>query len=145
MYRNGVLLLFINYVKKYYSKEYDLNCAETIIYAANESYNLNLDKKALKSMAAFGGGMGIGDVCGAITGALAVLGIIFVEDRAHESAKIKELSTEFFNRFKSILQEKNCIELKEKYANNEERCSKIVYTAADVLEELIKDYRTVAL
>lgn len=135
--------MLVDYVKKYYSKEYDLNCAETIIYAANEYYNLNLDKKALKSMAAFGGGMGIGDVCGAITGALAVLGIIFVKDRAHESGKIKEISVEFFYRFQSFLEYKNCVELKEKFANNEERCSKIIYTAARVLEELIEENKVV--
>ncbi|AJA48922.1 hypothetical protein CPAST_c28560 [Clostridium pasteurianum DSM 525 = ATCC 6013] len=133
--------MLIDYVKKYYDKEYNLNCAETIIYAANENYNLNLDKNTLKSMAAFGGGMAIGSVCGAITGALAVLGIIFVRDKAHESSKIKELSMEFFNRFQSVFHEKNCIELKEKFANYEERCSKMVYTAAEILEQLIEEYR----
>ncbi|WP_243441482.1 C-GCAxxG-C-C family (seleno)protein [Clostridium arbusti] len=136
-----MLLLFVDYVKKYYGAEYDLNCAETILYAANDRYDLNLDKKALKSVAAFGGGMGIGDVCGAITGSLAVLGIIFVEDRAHESIKIKKLSMKFFERFQSILGGKNCIELKDKFATYEERCSKIMYTAAEVLEQLIDEYK----
>lgn len=133
--------MFVDCVKKYYDKEYNLNCAETIIYAANENYKLNLDKNALKSMAAFGGGMGIGDVCGAITGALAVLGIIFVKDRAHESSKIKELSMEFFDRFQNVFHEKNCIELKEKFVNYEERCSNMVYTAAKILEQLIEEYK----
>lgn len=133
--------MFSDCVKKYYNKEYNLNCAETIIYAANENYDLNLDKDALKSMAAFGGGMGIGNVCGAITGALAVLGIIFVKDRAHESGKIKEISKEFFHRFEFVFKEKNCVELKEKFANDEERCSKMVYTAGEILEQLIQEYR----
>lgn len=84
--------MLIDYVKKYYGTQYDLNCAEKIIYAANDAYDLKLDKKAFKTMAAFGGGMAIEDVCGAITGSLAVLGIIFVENRAHESSKIKEIS-----------------------------------------------------
>ena len=34
--------MLVDTVKKYYDKEYDLNCAETIIYAANEEYGLNL-------------------------------------------------------------------------------------------------------
>ena len=43
--------------KKYWTEEYDLNCAECIIYAANEEYNLNLSEQTLKVMAGFGGGM----------------------------------------------------------------------------------------
>lgn len=124
-------------INKYYGKEYDLNCAETVLYAANEEYNLNLDKDALKTMAAFGGGMGIEDVCGAATGALAVLGILFVKDRAHEDEKIKLLSQEFFKKFEEKLGTKVCKNLKEKYRNDEIRCSYIIDTAAEVLEEII--------
>ena len=124
-------------VKKYYDKSYDLNCAETILYAANEAYGLNLDKKALKTMAAFGGGMAIEETCGALTGALAVLGILYVEDRAHESDKIKELTKEFFQKFKDKLSTDNCKKLKELYRNDEIRCSRIVSAAAEVLSEIV--------
>ncbi|MBC2579936.1 C-GCAxxG-C-C family (seleno)protein [Clostridium sp. DJ247] len=129
--------MLLDKVKKYYGKEYDLNCAETIIYGADEEYNLNLDKNTLKTMSAFGGGMGIESVCGAITGALAVLGVIFTKERAHESTKIKELSQEFFYKFEEKLQTNNCRELKDKYRNDEERCSVIVYAAAEILDEIV--------
>ena len=36
---------------------------------ANEEYNLNLSKETLKVMSSFGGGLAIGNVCGAATGA----------------------------------------------------------------------------
>lgn len=133
--------MFLEYVEKYYNKKYDLNCAETIIYAANEAYDLKLDKNTLKTMSAFGGGMAIGDVCGAITGALAVLGIMFTEDRSHESDKIKKLTSEFFNKFNEALGLKNCYELKEKYFDSNQRCSKMLYTSAEILEQLIKEYK----
>lgn len=42
-------------VIKYWDDKYDLNCAECLIYASNEEYDLNLSKDALKTMAAFGG------------------------------------------------------------------------------------------
>lgn len=122
---------------KYYDKSYNLNCAETIIYAANEEYNLNLDKNTLKTMAAFGGGMGIESICGAATGALAVLGILFTKDRSHESDKIKLLSGEFMNKFKDKLQTNICSELKSRYKNDEIRCSHMIITASEILEEII--------
>ena len=126
-------------MKKYYNKEYNFNCAETIMYAANDAYSLNLDKNTLRTMSAFGGGMCIGDTCGAITGALAVLAIIFTKQKSHESDKIKKLTVEFFNKFTDVLGMKNCIELKNEYFNNEERCSKMLYTSAEILEQLIKE------
>ncbi|SHI59032.1 C-GCAxxG-C-C family (seleno)protein [Lutispora thermophila] len=129
--------MLLDAVKKYYNKDYDLNCAEAILYAANETYKLNLDKNALKTMAAFGGGMAIEETCGALTGALAVLGILFVKDKAHESDRIKELAKEFFKRFQSKLSTDNCKKLKELYRNDEERCSYIVFNAAEILNEMI--------
>lgn len=129
--------MLLDNVKKYYDKNYDLNCAETILYAANEEYNLNLDKNTLKTMSAFGGGMAIESTCGAITGSLAVLGIIFTKERAHESDRIKLLSQEFFQRVQEKLNTINCKELKEKYRNDEIRCVSILYDTAEVLGDII--------
>lgn len=50
--------------EKYYIQGY--NCAESLIRAGNEYYNLNLDENALKMTGAFGGGFHVGDVCGAL-------------------------------------------------------------------------------
>lgn len=130
--------MLLDKVKKYYDKNYDLNCAETIVYAANEEYGLNLEKNTLKTMAAFGGGMGIESTCGAVTGALAILGIIFTKERAHESDKIKQLSQEFFKSFEDKLKTSNCKELKEKYRTDDEvRCSSILFAAAEVLDNIV--------
>jgi C_GCAxxG_C_C family probable redox protein len=126
-------------VKKYYNKEiYDLNCAETMLYAANEEYGMDLTKETLKTVAAFGGGMAIESVCGAITGALAVIGILFTKEKAHESDKIKNLTIEFFNEFKKELGTFNCMELKAKYKTEELRCGVMVDTAASILDKIIK-------
>jgi C_GCAxxG_C_C family probable redox protein len=129
-------------VRKFYDKSYDLNCAETILYAANEEYNLNLTKETFKSMAAFGGGMAIEDVCGAITGALAVLGILFTREKAHEGTLVKNLSIEFFRRFEEKFGTRNCKELKEKYRNDEKRCSDMVYYAAEILDDIVRTQRS---
>lgn len=129
--------MLLEKVKKYYDEEYNLSCSETMIYAANEEYNLELDKKTLKTMAAFGGGMAIESVCGVISGSLAVLGIIFVKEKAHESDKIKELTKEFFEKFGKRFGTNNCKELKEGYRTEESRCSVMVYAAAEILDEIV--------
>ncbi|MCC5909256.1 MAG: C-GCAxxG-C-C family protein [Clostridiaceae bacterium] len=127
---------------KYYDKKYDLNCAEAIVYAANEVYELNLSRDALKAMAGFGGGMAVEDTCGAVTGAVAVLGIIFVEEKAHESDKIKELVKKLFNRFEEKMGTCNCKLLKEKYREEEPiKCKNVVAMAAEVLEGIIEELK----
>lgn len=95
----GGIKLLIEKAKKYYDKTYNFNCAETMLYAANKEYNMNLTKETFKTMAAFGGGMGVESVCGAITGSLAALSILSTIEKGHESDRIKNLSKEFFLRF----------------------------------------------
>lgn len=128
---------------KYYSKEYDLNCAETMLYAANEEYNMNLTKETLKTMAAFGGGMAIESVCGVITGSLAAISILYTKNRGHESKLVKSLSKEFFKQFNEKLKTDNCAQLKLKYRNDEIRCTLMVETAAKVLDEIVRKEKTV--
>lgn len=123
-------------VSKYYNGSYDLNCAETILYAANEEYELGLSHETLKAMAGFGGGMAVEGVCGAAAGAVAVIGIMFTNQRAHESDRIKKLVGEFMKAFNEKLGTYNCKQLKERYRTEDERCSKMILTAADVLEEI---------
>jgi len=130
-------MVLVDRVRHYYDKTYDLNCAETIIYAANKEYDLGLKKETLKTMSAFGGGMGIESVCGAITGALAVIGIMFTKERGHESERVKLLSQEFFQRFVAKLGTDNCKALKERYKNDEMRCSIMVEVAAEILEDIV--------
>ncbi|MBW6410497.1 C-GCAxxG-C-C family (seleno)protein [Clostridium weizhouense] len=123
--------------RKYWNEKYDLNCAECLIYAANEEYNLKLSDETLKTMSAFGGGMGIGDVCGVISGSIAVIGIMFTEISGHKSPIVRELTREFINVFKEKLGSNNCIELRKEYRRSDDGCIVMVETAADVLENVI--------
>lgn len=45
-------------IQEGYGVKEDLNCAETILYAANQVYHLDLNSDSLKLAAAFGGGDG---------------------------------------------------------------------------------------
>ncbi|EKY28585.1 C-GCAxxG-C-C family (seleno)protein [Clostridium celatum] len=139
--------MLVETMKKYYDKKYDLNCAECMLTAANEEYDLGLPKVAIKSMSAFGGGMGIGSVCGAITGCIAVLGIMFTKDRGHASPQVKEMTIKFINEFNKKLGAIDCIPLKEMhYKDTENRCIKMMEVAAITLDDIIyknKDKYTV--
>ena len=124
-------------VLKYHDKSYDYNCSETMLYAANEEYQMNLSKQTMKTMAAFGGGMGVESVCGAITGSLAVISIMFTINRGHESERVKNLSIEFFQKFTDKLGTDNCAILKEKYKRDDIGCNIMMEVAANILEEIV--------
>ena len=123
-------------IKNYYPNKH-YNCAEAMVYAANDAYDLKLSKDTLLAMAGFGGGMAVEGVCGAISGGIAVLGIMFTKDRAHEDDGIKELTKEFFNRIEETLGSSNCKVLKDQYRDENLKCASIVEISADILEEII--------
>lgn len=122
---------------KYYDKKYDLNCAECMLYAANDEYGLGLTKKHFKAAGGFGGGMAVENVCGALTGAVMVLGCLFVNERAHESDKIKLLTKEMVERFSEKLKTVNCSQLKSLYRDDQKRCIDIITTSAQILDDII--------
>ena len=115
----------------------DLNCAETILYGANQVYNLGLSGDCLRLSAAFGGGMGMENVCGVVTASLMVLGYLFVKDRAHQSPEIKELSREYFGRFSKELGDFNCKPLKDRYQTEDKKCYDVVLKGAEILDDII--------
>ncbi|SHH15672.1 C-GCAxxG-C-C family (seleno)protein [Clostridium grantii] len=130
--------MLLKTMEKYRNKDhYDLSCSESIIYAANEEYNLNLSKDSFKTMAAFSGGMYSNEACGCITGSLAVLGILFVEKGAHESDYIKNLTVEFINKFEEKFGSRKCEPLKESYRTEEQGCNSLIYSTAELLDELV--------
>ena len=135
--------MLLESVREYYDKKYDLNCAECMLIAASEEYDLNLPKKAIKTMAAFGGGMGIGSVCGAITGAIAAVGIMFAEDRGHASPQVKEITIKLISRINEKMELIDCIPLKEKYFDNDERCLKIIEICAIELDRIVEENKKI--
>jgi C_GCAxxG_C_C family probable redox protein len=107
---------------------------------------------AVKVSAGFGGGMGIGSVCGAVTGAIMVIGLkhggVDPKAKAHTAKLVGELT----NRFRAQHRLLNCRELlgcdlstpegrqaaKEKnlYATV---CNGFVRDAAKILNELLNE------
>ena len=120
-----------------FGEDADYNCAERILYGANQVYRLGLDKEALKMAAGFGGGMGIEKACGALTAGVMVLGKLFVEDRAHESGKIKDLTRELFSAYQEEMGSMDCSYLKENHRTEREKCFRVILKAAEILDRLV--------
>lgn len=127
-------------ILKGYGKEQKYNCAEKILYGANEAYNLGLDKETLKLAAGFGGGMGVESTCGALTASIMVLSKLFVEDTAHES-RIKELTSEFLNKYKDEMKSIDCAPLKKQYRSIIKGCDDVIVKSAEILDSMVTKER----
>ena len=121
--------------EKYFLEE-DYNCAESVLLAANEVYELGLDKENChRLVSAFGGGMGCGMLCGAIAGGMAALGQAAVTERAHVTEGFKELCAETAAMMQAALGNVNCSVIKPALFAQGRRCAETVRRAADVLEK----------
>jgi C_GCAxxG_C_C family probable redox protein len=131
--------------------ESGFNCAQAIVRIYGPEYGLSaLD--ALKLGCGFGGGMRRGDIYGAVTGALMVLGLRYgPKDVSDVSAKNDVYSkvAEFCRRYEARCDSIICRELlgcdisteegmKKAKKNNlfDTVCPKMVQTAAEILEEM---------
>ena len=122
-------------------------CSQAVFAAF--SPDLGLDKnQALKIGACFGSGMRKGEVCGACTGALMVLGLKYGESKE----KSNEACVKFLDAFKDKNGSYICNELLNcdittqegvdfAVKNNlfKEFCPKMVESAAKITKEIIKD------
>jgi C_GCAxxG_C_C family probable redox protein len=126
-------------VESGYGEEHDLNCAETILWGANAVYELGLDRNALRLAAGFGGGMGVEATCGALTGAIMVIGRMFTRDRGHESPRVKELCVRFLEAYRARMGSIDCAPLKARYRSEELKCRAVVLESARILEKIIAE------
>ncbi len=99
-------------------KESSLNCcqlcAEKICYLKNVS----LTNNEINMLSLLGDGMGIGGMCGALTGSLAAMGILLYGNKNKERLRT-ELILSFAERFSSI----NCCKLTKYHSDF---CSEII-------------------
>lgn len=116
------------------------NCAEKIINAANEVYQLGLDDDATRLFAAFGGGMAVGDTCGAVCSSMGVISRLFVHDTEANSALARVISREFMEEFAKRMGTVNCAELKKKYAVDGQKCQLIIENSGDILDRIMDKY-----
>lgn len=123
----------------YFDKNY--NCAETILHAANDYYDLGLHEKDMILVAGFGAGMQTGNTCGALLASISVLSMKYVEAKAHESADIRDVALMLTRKFKEKFGSTLCREIKPNFFSPEVRCKNTVDGACDILEEVFAEYQ----
>lgn len=121
--------------------DHNYNCAETMLRACNLYYNLGLKEEQYKLMAAFGGGLQSGNVCGALSGCSATLGMMLVETKAHECDALRQAEIQLIRGFRARLSDTQCAKLKAMHFHQEHRCLKTCLAAGEALEETIEQLR----
>ncbi len=136
----------------YFNRKF--HCSQAVLAAYADECGLT-EEKALKLGACFGSGMRKGEVCGACTGALMVLGALYGQyDMADlESRELaNKVNEEMMERFKDLSGSYICNDLLgcdistdegRTYARENnlftEFCPLMVANAVDILEEMIEE------
>ena len=129
-----------------------LNCTQAVLSTYGPHYGLDREN-AVKIAKAFGSGMGMGGTCGAVTGALMVIGLKHARLKGStlfSKDKTEDIARAFLARFKARNETTECRELlgcdlgtpegiktakKEKHFKK--HCPKFVQDAAEILEEIL--------
>lgn len=106
------------------------NCAESIIKAINYEKNLEIP---VAIATPFGGGMSVGSTCGAVTGAMMVLGATNGRNSAKESNEARKVGKLLMSKIKEKYGTYECIELKKQGVS----CDEIIEYSYEVLKEII--------
>jgi C_GCAxxG_C_C family probable redox protein len=128
------------------------NCAQAVFGTYCEQFGVGRET-AYKTAAGFGGGMRIGSVCGAVTGAFMVLGLKYGNSTAGDKGAKKkacEIMAEFTRRFEERNGSVMCRDLLGLDVNTpkghkearekgllKKTCPQMVRDAAELLEELL--------
>ena len=118
----------------YYYFTLGKSCAEGILLAANDVYDLKLTEGEVQLFAGFRTGMGCGSTCGGLTGAIGVLSRMYGR---------REDFNALCGEFVAFFEEKlacgtiDCTPLAAKYKNEQTRCTAAVELSADALEAFI--------
>lgn len=133
----------------------NFNCSQAVLTAFAPDFGLD-EQLALKLGTSFGGGARNGDICGAVSGALLVLGLKYghyVSSDNEQKARAYEIAVEYTRRFReangSIVcrdllgydltkpDEMACIKEKGLFGTV---CPKMIKSAVEILESVLADY-----
>lgn len=137
---------------EYFDKKF--HCSQAVLAAFADECGLT-ETQALKLGACFGSGMRKGEVCGACTGALLVLGSLYGQcnqDDIESRLLANEVNDKMMDRFAQVYGSYLCNDLLGcdistnegvKYAIENrlftEFCPKVVANAVDILEQIISE------
>jgi len=130
----------------------DLNCSQVVFSLFSEELGLDKDT-ALKIATGFGSGMRKGEVCGAVSGAIMVIGLKYghyLKGDTDSKSKTYDLTSEFEKRFEERYRSIRCKEILGYDVTNEEDmiaireqdlfkriCPEVIKEAISILEEIL--------
>lgn len=139
---------------EYFSQK--LHCSQAVLAAFADECGISFEQ-AVKLGSCFGSGMRKGEVCGAVTGALMVIGLLFGQKNAADTdgrQVSNQMNDKMMNRFKEKCGSYLCNDLLKcdistpegvKYAKDNnlftDFCPKMVEAAVEVVEEIIKEMK----
>lgn len=128
------------------------NCSQTVFALFSESYGID-ETTAAKIATGLGSGARKGDICGAVSGALMVLGLAYGQESLTDNERKMQAydqSDQFIERFEEVMGSIVCKELfgydisipEEKAIILEKQlipkiCPKAIKTAVDILETMV--------
>lgn len=134
----------------------NFNCSQAVLTAFAPDFGLD-EKLALMLGTSFGGGARNGEMCGAVSGALMVLGLRYGHYNASDNeqkARAYSIAVEYTKRFKEANGSIVCRELlghdltkPDEMACIKEKglfgkvCPKMIKSAAEILESVFEDYQ----
>lgn len=143
-------MTYIEKAEKLFKEKF--HCSQAVLGAFAQELGLT-DEQALKLGGCFGGGMCKGEVCGACTGALMILGLRYGQYRVEDiesRVNTNKITVEFLERFKDENGSYICKELLgcdlstpqgHSYAveNNlfTQLCPKLVRSATEIVEKML--------
>ena len=119
------------------SKIPHVNCCEHILSGGNDFLEFGLSKENLSIAKGFGGGMKIESTCGAITGAIMVLGL-YIKDEEKLNQGIHDFFELFNKRYHDSI---DCKPIKETYRHERFGCQPVILMAANILDSVLAKYR----
>lgn len=122
-----------------YFYESGCNCAVSVFLAVAEDFNVEVSEETTKVVAAFGGGMGAGSTCGALTGAIAAVGLVYDPKSSYYKTIREELIKQFKERYKTL----ECSDLVKTYKveyKGKLKCMELVQGALEILDDLFDEY-----
>lgn len=129
-----------------------MNCSQSVLETFASSFGMEI-KEARRIAAAFAGGMGMGAECGAVTGALMVIGMRYGKTRNKDPKADEETfakSAEFIKEFRARHNQLRCsallgtnmstpegISKAERMGYFVSRCPHFVSSSVEILEKLL--------
>ena len=121
--------------------QYHYNCAEVLLNASNDYYKLGADSKLLRSVIPFGGGISCESTCGALTGGVVALGLMFAEEKPSTNDRVKDITKEWVETFKERFGDIDCKKLKKIHRDPENGCRTLILESTEILESIIEQYK----